>query len=101
MKTFFITCFLLVSMSQSFASDQKDQINQKLERIENLSIAIKKRLHPEVFEALPVAEREAMLERLTTQESELKRLNSQLREQFDQLDHETQRKILIRQSKLD
>lgn len=101
MKKLFIALVLLGSFTQSFADDKVKEINAKLERIESLSIAIGKRMHPEVMEAVAAGDKEAILERLTVQEEEMKKINAQLREQFDQLTPEAQRDILLRQVKKD
>lgn len=99
MKKLFIAFVLLASFSNSFADEKAKEINAKLERIQSLSIAIGKRMHPEVMEAIPAGDKEAMLERLIAQEDEMKKINAQLREQFDQLGPEAQRDILLRQVK--
>ena len=101
MKKLFIALVLLGSFSNAFADEKANEINAKLERIESLSIAIGKRMHPEVMEALAAGDKEAILERLTAQEDEMKKINSQLREQFNQLSPEAQRDILLRQVKKD
>ncbi len=102
MKNLFITLFLIcAAFSVQASDDHKSEITEKLERIEKLSVIVKKRLHQEVVDALPAAEKEALSERLSAQEDELKRMDKQLREQFNILDVDAQRDILLRQVKKD
>tara|TARA_R110000868_G_scaffold72133_8_gene210427 strand:- start:125 stop:433 length:309 start_codon:yes stop_codon:yes gene_type:complete len=102
MKNLFITLFLITAaFSVQGSEEQKKEVVEKLERIERLSVIVKKRLHPEVVDSLTASEIEVISERLSAQEEELKRMDKQLRNQFNNLDVDAQRDILLRQVKKD
>lgn len=102
MKQLIVALFLILpTIATAQVSEQSADISSKLEKIEKLSIIVKKRLHQEVVDSLSASEREVINERLAAQEEELKRLDKQLREQFNNLDVDAQRDILLRQVKKD
>ncbi len=89
---------LFLSFLLSFASHagEGSSLTNKVKQLENHSKALKNSMHKEVVEAMSENDREIMAEKIDNQITEIKRVHQQVRDQFNNLDANTQRQILLR-----
>lgn len=87
----------LLLTTATFAGD--DGLLGKVEQLERQSRALKNSMHKQVVESMSENDRLLMSDKVDVQTQEIKRLHQQMRDQFNNLDPDAQREILLNSSK--